>query len=76
MAAGTFGFTGQAAAEGVRITPKSFSVKNDSLHIYLEMDLNSVHANSLTAVLFTPELKAPRGNQSWVPLPPDRKSVV
>lgn len=70
MAAGTFGFTGRAAAEGVRITPKSFSVKNDSLHIYLEMDLNSVHANSLTAVLFTPELKATRGNQSWVPLPP------
>ena len=70
IAVGTFGFTGPAAAEGVRITPQSFGVKNDSLHIHLEMDLNSVHVNSLTAVLFTPELKASQGNPSRVTLPP------
>lgn len=33
VAACTFLFAGTAVAEGVRIVPKSFAIKNDSLHI-------------------------------------------
>ena len=39
------GLTGKIAAEGIRIVPQSVTVKNDSLHLWLEMDLNSVHVN-------------------------------
>ncbi|WFE84237.1 DUF3868 domain-containing protein [Parabacteroides chongii] len=70
VASCTFLFAGTAVAEGVRIVPKSFAIKNDSLHIWLDMDLNSVHVNSQTAVIFTPELKGKKGNTHLVPLPP------
>lgn len=65
----TFGSASQALADGVRIVPKSIGVKNDSLHIYLEMDLNGVHVNSLTAVIFTPVLKNKKGQAGRVELP-------
>lgn len=70
VASCTFLFAGTVVAEGVRIVPKSFAIKNDSLHIWLDMDLNSVHVNSQTAVIFTPELKGKKGNTHLVPLPP------
>ena len=70
VASCTFLFAGTAVAEGVRIVPKSFAIKNDSLHIWLDMDLKSVHVNSQTAVIFTPELKGEKGNTHLVPLPP------
>lgn len=48
------GLTGKIAAEGIRIVPQSVTVKNDSLHLWLEMDLNSVHVNSLQPLSLPP----------------------
>ena len=47
-----------ATAQGIRISSQEFSIRNDSLQIVLEMDLNDVHVNSLTAVSFTLVLQA------------------
>lgn len=58
------------AAEGIRIVPRSVAVRNDSLHLLLDMDLNSVQVNSLTAVYFTPVLQAAKGQNGKVELPP------
>ena len=63
------GLTGKIAAEGIRIVPQSVTVKNDSLHLWLEMDLNSVHVNSLAAVIFTPELAGKKGSSQKITLP-------
>lgn len=57
----------QAAAEGIRIIPHSIQVRNDSLHLALEMDLNAVRVNTLTAISFTPVLK---GNPEQLDLSP------
>ena len=57
-------------AEGVRIIPRSFAVRNDSLHLLLDMDLNSVHVNSLTAVSFIPILQAANEQVGRIELPP------
>lgn len=54
------------AAEGIRITPRSVAVSNDSLHMFLEMDLNAVHVNAITSVTFTPLLEK-NGKQLLLP---------
>lgn len=56
-----------ALADGIRITPGAITVKNDSLHLQLEMDLNAVRVNSLTAIYFTPLLQ---GGHEQISLPP------
>lgn len=53
--------------EGIRVVPQSAIVRGDSLHLTVEMDLNSVQVNSYTAVTFTPLLE--RG-KTIVELPP------
>lgn len=55
------------SAEGIRIVPHAAYVRNDSLHLHLEMDLNAVRVNTLTSVSFTPVLK---GKQDKLELPP------
>lgn len=55
-------------AEGIRIIPKSAVVKNDSLLLVLQMDLNNVRVNTVTAVSFTPVLKGK--HQQTVEFPP------
>lgn len=57
-------------AEGIRIIPKSYTVRNDSLYLLLDMDLNSVHVNSLTAVSFIPILQAANKQAGKIELPP------
>lgn len=56
-----------ASAEEIRIIPHSAYVRNDSLHLSLEMDLNAVRVNTLTSIYFTPILK---GEQDKLELPP------
>lgn len=70
VAIGMAASAGPVAADGIRIVPRSIQVKNDSIHLYLEMDLNSIHVNSLTAIIFTPELKATSKASGWLQLPP------
>lgn len=43
-------------AQGIRIVPQRLSVKNDSLHVQLQMDLNEVRAERNRAFIFTPQL--------------------
>lgn len=43
-------------AQGIRIVPQRLSVKNDSLHVQLQMDLNEVRAGRNRAFIFTPQL--------------------
>ena len=43
-------------AQGIRIVPQRISVKNDSLHVLLRMDLNEVRVGRSRAFLFTPQL--------------------
>lgn len=52
---------GTAAAYGIRIVPRSAWVKNDSLHLTLEMDMQDIEVNSHTAITFTPILKNKQG---------------
>lgn len=59
-----------ATAQGIRISSQEFSVRNDSLQIVLEMDLNDVHVNSLTAVSFTLVLQAVERQDVAMELPP------
>ncbi|WP_455638914.1 DUF3868 domain-containing protein [Parabacteroides sp.] len=54
-------FPSPLAAEGIQIIPRSITVHNDSLHMSLEMDLNAVHVNTITAVSFTPLLQGEKG---------------
>lgn len=56
-----------ALADGIRITSGAITVENDSLHLQLEMDLNAVRVNSLTAIYFTPLLQ---GGHEQISLPP------
>lgn len=43
-------------AQGIRIVPQRISVKNDSLHVQLRMDLNEVRVGRSRASIFTPQL--------------------
>lgn len=43
-------------AQGIRIVPQRISVKNDSLHVQLQMDLNEVRVGRSRAFIFTPQL--------------------
>ena len=43
-------------AQGIRIVPQRLSVKNDSLHVQLRMDLNEVRVGRSRAFIFTPQL--------------------
>ena len=43
-------------AQGIRIVPQRISVKNDSLHVQLRMDLNEVRVGRSRAFIFTPQL--------------------
>ena len=43
-------------AQGIRIVPQRISVKNDSLHVLLRMDLNEVRVGRSRAFIFTPQL--------------------
>ena len=56
LLAGTLFFP--AMLQGIRISPQEISVRNDSLQLFLEMDLNDVHVNNLTSVSFTLVLQA------------------
>lgn len=56
-----FALSGTAAANGIRIVPRSAWVKNDSLHLTLEMDMEGIEVNSYTALTFTPILKNKQG---------------
>lgn len=59
-----------ATALAIRISPQQFSVRNDSLHLSLDIDLNDVHVGSLTAVSFTLVLQAAKREGVEVELPP------
>lgn len=59
-----------ATALAIRISPQQFFVRNDSLHISLDMDLNDVHVGSLTAVSFSLVLQAAKREGVEVELPP------
>lgn len=56
-----FTLSGTAVANGIRIVPRSAWVKNDSLHLTLEMDMEGIEVNSYTALTFTPILKNKKG---------------
>lgn len=56
-----FALSGTAAVNGIRIVPRSAWVKNDSLHLTLEMDMEGIEVNSYTALTFTPILKNKQG---------------
>lgn len=62
-----FALSGTAAAYGIRIVPRSAWVKNDSLHLTLEMNMQDIEVNSHTAITFTPILKSKQG---MLELPP------
>ncbi|WP_455637610.1 DUF3868 domain-containing protein [Parabacteroides sp.] len=59
-----------ATLQAIRISPQELSVRNDSLQMVFEMDLNDVHVNSLTSVSFTLILQALQKQDAAVELPP------
>lgn len=59
-----------ATLQGIRISPQELSVRNDSLQISLEMDLNDVHVDNLTSVSFTLILQAVNKQVTAMELPP------
>lgn len=68
LLAGTLFFP--ATLQGIRISPQEISVRNDSLQLFLEMDLNDVHVDNLTSVSFTLVLQAVKKQGTSVELPP------
>lgn len=56
-----------ASAEGIRILAQEASLANDSLHLFLKIDLSGVTINRHTAVHFTPTLS---GAYVQLPLAP------
>lgn len=54
-------------AQRVKVVSTSMKVADDSLHLYLEMDMNSIRPDRSTAVTLTPLLVCP---SRWVDLPP------
>lgn len=59
-------FALHATAQDIRIVPLAVTVENDSLRLRLQIDLRSVEVNSLTALVFTPQLHS---KQQTVSLP-------
>ncbi len=55
-----------ANAQDIRIVPRTITVENDSLRLSMQFDLGSVQVNSLTALIFTPQLS---NGQQIVELP-------
>lgn len=45
-----------AGAQHIRVVPQQVSVRNDSLQLQLDMDLEAVNVSASTAVIFTPQL--------------------
>lgn len=58
---------GNCYAEGIRVIPRMMEIKRDSLHMDLQMDLNSVKVTSGLAYIFTPVL---RYEGKYLSLPP------
>lgn len=56
-----------AASQGVRILSQEVALTNDSLHLFLQIDLSGVTINRHTAVHFTPTLS---GSYAQLPLAP------
>ena len=56
------------SARGIRVVPKAMYVKNDSLRLQIQMDLNEVRTGNGTAVIFTPVIRG-KGRQALA-LPP------
>ena len=48
-----------AGAQHIRVVPQQVSVRNDSLQLLLDMDLEAVNVSASTAVIFTPQLLGP-----------------
>lgn len=58
---------GKTEGQAIHIIPQKISVHDDSVHIVLSIDLNSVKPGSLTALTFTPILT---DKTHQLPLPP------
>ena len=54
---------GKADAQNVSFSARAAYIRNDSLHLNLDMDLDGVTINSYTAVLFTPVLASGTGRE-------------
>lgn len=52
----------------VSFIPRKMEIRNDSVHLQVEMNLEGVTVNSLTAVLFTPILAGPANRQELPPV--------
>ena len=57
-----------AGAQHIRVVPQQVSVRNDSLQLLLDMDLEAVNVSASTAVIFTPQLLGPSNNFFLCPL--------
>ena len=57
-----------AGAQRASFTMPQAVVRNDSLHLNLDMDLDGVAVNSYTAVLFTPVLASATGHKELPPV--------
>ena len=57
-----------AGAQHIRVVPQQVSVRNDSLQLLLDMDLEAVNVSASTAVIFTPQLLGP--SKQLLSLPP------
>ena len=57
-----------AGAQHIRVVPQQVSVRNDSLQLQLDMDLEAVNVSASTAVIFTPQLLGP--SKQLLSLPP------
>lgn len=54
--------------KGIRVVPTQMVVRGDSLHLSMDMDLNSIRANSFTSITFTPVLKGANGKADLPPV--------
>ena len=52
----------------VNFIPRKLEIRNDSIYFHLEMNLEGVTVNSLTAVMFTPILAGPTNRQELPPV--------
>lgn len=60
--------TERVYGKGIRVVPKQMVVRGDSLHLSLDMDLNSIRVNRYTAIIFTPVLKGMNGKTELPPV--------
>lgn len=58
----------KADAQGIGFTPRAAYLRNDSLHLQLDMELDGVTVNSYTAVWFTPILASTTGRDVLPPV--------